>query len=132
MRSYLFYVSDLRIVEHILSSSTNYMQKASHYKFISMLLGNGLVTSSGEHWQNHRKIIMPAFNYTFLKDFIAVFDRHSQIFVDKLRNKADGNILNIGEYVNLMTLDIILETAMGTSINAQINEQSEYVEAVER
>lgn len=75
---------------------------------------------------------MPAFNYNYLKKFINVFDRQSQVLVEKLTRKCDGKVLDIREYADLMALDIITETAMGTRINAQSNDNSEYVKAVER
>lgn len=77
-----------------------------------------------------------------------------QILVDRLNNVADGQPINIYKYVTLFALDVIcgiqlkhlllslykinyinsfisnhiyIETAMGIKVNAQLNEESEFV-----
>ncbi|XP_023225516.1 cytochrome P450 4C1-like isoform X2 [Centruroides sculpturatus] len=64
-------------------------------------LGNGLIISSGQKWKNRRKLLTQAFHFKILEDFCP-----------------------------LCTLDIIGETAMGVEINAQQNEESEYVKSI--
>ncbi|KAB7493926.1 Cytochrome P450 4c3 [Armadillidium nasatum] len=116
-------------VEVILSSS-KHIDKSSDYRFIEPWLGTGLLTSKGKKWQSRRKMLTPAFHFKILEDFIEVFNLHSSKFVTNLKPNANGELFNIFPSITLCTLDIILETAMGTRINAQDKPDSDYVKAV--
>ncbi|KAB7505396.1 hypothetical protein Anas_02225 [Armadillidium nasatum] len=97
------------------------------------LLGNAIDFMGGPRgslWHMRRKMLTPAFHFKILEEFIEVFNQQSQKFVNKLQKYSDGKPFNIFPLITLATLDIILETAMGRSINAQDNPQSEYVKAV--
>ncbi|KAL7646988.1 UNVERIFIED_CONTAM: hypothetical protein RMT77_002245 [Armadillidium vulgare] len=75
-------------------------------------------------------MLTPTFHFKILEDFMEVFNQQSNKLVQNLQRNADGKPFNIFRYVTLCTLDIILETAMGRSINAQDNENSDYVRAI--
>lgn len=133
IRDYQFMISDPKLYEKVLSSTTNYLQKNIMYNFLKPWLRNGLIiVSSSTYWRNHRKVITPAFHFKILEEFVETFDRQCQIMIRKLNEKADGLVIDVTEYLNLMALDIITETAMGTQINAQTDTNSVYVNAVEK
>lgn len=68
-------------------------------------LGEGLLLSTGKKWHIRRKIITPTFHFKILEQFVEVFDRQSNIFVDQLMTKADGVPFDIIPAVTLLTLD---------------------------
>lgn len=133
IRDYQFMVCDPHVYEKVLGSTTENLKKHDVYAFLSPWLRSGLIISSGQYWHKHRKIITPAFHFKILEEFIEVFDRQCGVMMKKLTKYADGTtVVNVFDYVALMALDIITETAMGTQINAQTNSNSEFVKAVER
>ncbi|RXG53976.1 cytochrome P450 4C1, partial [Armadillidium vulgare] len=75
-------------------------------------------------------MLTPAFHFKILEDFVDIFNRQSQKLVKNLEAKCGGEPFNIFSYLTLCTLDIILESAMGRSINAQDNSNSDYVRAI--
>ncbi|XP_065090057.1 cytochrome P450 4c3-like [Ochlerotatus camptorhynchus] len=127
-------ISKAEIVERILSSSTN-IEKGRDYDFLRPWLGNGLLTCPGSKWYKRRKTLNPTFNYRMLSNFLEVFNRQARTmvrFMEKQLTMAGGDGgFDCSRYAALCSLDILCETAMGCSINAQEQFGSEYVKAHE-
>ncbi|XP_063230569.1 cytochrome P450 4C1-like [Bacillus rossius redtenbacheri] len=121
-------LSDPDLIEVILSSNVQ-LDKGTNYKFTFPWIGDGLLTSTGTKWKKHRRIITPTFHFKILEDFVEVFNYNGKKMIEKLKEKADGQEIDIYPYVSLCALDIIAETAMGISINAQDNNEADFVKA---
>ncbi|XP_067002018.2 cytochrome P450 4C1 isoform X2 [Anabrus simplex] len=122
----------LSLPEHIeaVLSSTTHLEKSTFYNFVHPWLGTGLLTSSGGKWHSHRKMITPTFHFKILDTFVDVFVEKSEILVQKLKMNVNGPGFDIYPFITRCALDIICETAMGTTIKAQEETDSEYVSAV--
>lgn len=100
------------------------------YAFLTDWLGTGLLLSSGQKWFTRRKIITPTFHFKILHQFVDVFNHQNKVLIEKLKAKEYENPFDIYNIITLMSLDIICQTAMGVELNAQSNEDSQYVKAV--
>ncbi|KFB49529.1 AGAP009246-PA-like protein [Anopheles sinensis] len=124
-------ISKAEYVEQVISSS-KHIEKSTMYRFLHDWLGEGLLTSKGERWFQHRKLITPTFHFNILDGFCDVFAENSAEMVELLKPHADtGKPVNVYPFIAKLTLDIICETAMGVKVNAQSEgEDNVYVKAV--
>ncbi|XP_076636959.1 cytochrome P450 4g15-like [Colletes latitarsis] len=105
---FLYHPQDVEII----LSSTVHIDKSSDYRFFKPWLGDGLLISSGEKWRTHRKIIAPTFHLNVLKSFVPLFYENSRDLVIRLRDKV-GKDFDCHDYLSAVTVNILLETAMG-------------------
>nr|O18596.1 RecName: Full=Cytochrome P450 4d10; AltName: Full=CYPIVD10 [Drosophila mettleri]AAB68664.1 cytochrome P450 monooxygenase CYP4D10 [Drosophila mettleri] len=117
-----------RDIEVVLGSS-QLLDKAVEYSFLRGWLNDGLLLSGGRKWHRRRKIITPAFHFRILESYDEIFDRQTRLLIHKWQQTL-GHSFDLGHDVHLFTLDVICETAMGVSTNAQTNADSDYVRAV--
>ncbi|XP_059222356.1 cytochrome P450 4d2 [Stomoxys calcitrans] len=135
------FVSDPKYIQAILSHPTE-IKKNRMYSLLDKWLGEGLLTSHGPKWLARRRAITPAFHFQILDNFVNIFDQQAAIFASKLgKNSAEKNTsleeitsaamnytVDVEHFIALATLDVICETAMGVKINAQTDEQCQYVQ----
>ncbi|CAN7937578.1 unnamed protein product, partial [Ixodes hexagonus] len=86
--------------------------------------------STRSKWRSRRKLLTPAFHFKLLDEFLPVMNEHSQAFVQRLDHLGDRGPVNVMPLMSACTLDVICETAMGTSVNAQQDEGSPYLKAL--
>ncbi|XP_002738927.2 cytochrome P450 4V2-like [Saccoglossus kowalevskii] len=111
-------------------NSSKHITKAFVYDFLHPWLGTGLLTSTGDKWKSRRRLLTPTFHFKILNDFVGVFNEHSSVLVTKLNNYAGKEEFNVFPLITHCVLDIICETAMGIKTNAQVDCDSDYVQAV--
>ncbi len=67
---YVYYlVSDPNMVKHVLVDNPKGYMKSRNYVGLKITLGEGLLTSEGDHWRKQRKLAQPAFHRDKLEAF---------------------------------------------------------------
>ena len=122
-------------VEKLITSSEN-ITKARQYGFFWSWLGKGLLTSTGDHWRRHRKLLTPAFHFKILDSFVPVMNENVKIMLSKIEASVGSpemkkNGVDVRWLITDCTLDTICETAMGTKVGAQIKDDNvDYVQPI--
>ena len=117
----------------VILRSSKHMEKTFLYRFVHPWLGTGLLTSSGEKWKTRRKLITPSFHFNILQDFLDVMNEQAGKMSTKIAEQfKPGENVDLGRKVTLCALDIICETAMGQTVNAQEDTENEYVKCLHR
>lgn len=98
-----FVVFDPEHLQVILGSQ-KHTEKSFFYKLLHNFLGDGLITSSGEKWLMHRKLLTPTFHLSILEKFVGTFADSAQCLYDKLK---DHDEINITSFINECVLDIL-------------------------
>ncbi|XP_075560452.1 cytochrome P450 4c3-like isoform X3 [Dermacentor variabilis] len=117
-------------IEELLTSNT-VLKKGHEYDLLGPWLGTGLLTSSGSKWRSRRKLLTPAFHFRILEDFLPAVNEQSKVLVRKLGQLGKDRSCDVVPLVTLCALDIICDTIMGYTINAQSNQHSDYVQAIQ-
>ncbi|XP_055325682.1 cytochrome P450 4d2-like [Sitodiplosis mosellana] len=130
LAKYIVATMDPKVCEKILGNSTSYLEKATHYSILRAVAGNGLICSPVNKWRGQRKIIQPAFTaMNMFKGFVDIFDKKSQIFVGLMKDRCDGQLIDINHSIERLAGDILMETSMGLQSNDQVTHNSAYIQA---
>ncbi|KAI4495265.1 hypothetical protein M0804_001466 [Polistes exclamans] len=124
----IVFLTDPRDVEVVLSSHVH-ITKSPEYRFFKPWLGDGLLISNGQKWYSHRKFIAPAFHMSILKSFIPLFYENSMTLVKRLRDQV-GKEFDCHDYLSTVTVDILVETAMGVRGKNKEKTSFDYAKAV--
>ncbi|GJQ86707.1 hypothetical protein Trydic_g14778 [Trypoxylus dichotomus] len=114
----------------IIMNSSVHITKSHQYDYLHPWLGQGLLTSAGNRWRLHRKLIIPTFHFKILENYLDIFVEKTHILLGLLDSKANGKHCDIYPDINHWTLDVICKTAMGVDVDAMSNNRNEYIEAI--
>ncbi|MBA3548735.1 MAG: cytochrome P450 [Nannocystis sp.] len=117
-RSRLIVVSHPDAVERILQGSVDNYYKGRSYDPIRPLVGNGLVTSTGDFWVRQRKLTQPVFNRNGLRRLLPAMTRcvHDMLGAWEAHRVA-GTTLDIHAEMNALAQRIIGFTLFGLDLS---------------
>lgn len=121
-------ISHPDMIKTILSGNHNKFPKSKKYERLKFYLGNGLVTSSGARWQNHRHMINLGFHADALKGMVKIFNDHTAKFINQWKNLClDSSTIKIdmNENITQLTLSIICDAGFGYKFETDESHQRE-------
>ncbi|MGH3328153.1 MAG: cytochrome P450 [Streptomycetales bacterium] len=105
--------------EHVLVARQGNYGKAFTYRPLREMLGTGLLTSEGERWQAHRRLVQPLFAQrhvvSFAPDMVAAA-RHTLDHWDTL---PDGAPVDVSAQISGLTLDVVGRALFGADLTAE-------------
>ncbi|XP_014254093.1 cytochrome P450 4C1-like isoform X2 [Cimex lectularius] len=127
------FVHSPEAVQEILSKKQKHNDKGSVYHTLLPLLGEGLITSKGEKWLKRRKMVTPAFHFNILEGFFEVFTKRSTEYIKQLKEASINNdFFDIIPHNKKVTMNFILETAIGVPEGFHHERLSEVIKALQR
>jgi cytochrome P450 family 4 len=103
---FTYYTHNPKDIEVILTSP-KLIAKADEYDYMKPWLGTGLLIARSEKWHARRKVITPTFHFKILEQFVEVFDKQSNVFMEKLKKYSGQKAFDVFPLVTLCALDII-------------------------
>lgn len=102
----------------IILNHPNALNKTFIYNFGDDFVGKSLLTAESKLWRQRRRIIEPTFHIKILETYIKTFERQSEVLVREL-DKTNGKTVDVFNYLNKCTMDMISSTAFDTELNSQ-------------
>ena len=102
-------------VQYVLQKNHRNYQKGPNYEKLKPLLGEGLVTSDGDHWLRQRRLIQPAFHRKRLAELVSVMTGATDEMLNRWQRFAqDGLPLDIADQFMHVTLDVVSRALFST------------------
>ncbi len=119
-------------VKHIAIDSRNKYDKRASYDMVrKLLLGNGLLTSTGEEWRRQRKLMSPFFTPRGIEQYTAVMFEEGKLFIDRWDKLArSGQTVDIIDEMMKITASIILKAMFSKSTDLATIQMKDAVETL--
>nr|AFU86430.1 cytochrome P450 CYP426A1 [Laodelphax striatellus]AGN52799.1 cytochrome P450 [Laodelphax striatellus] len=121
------YLTDPKDVENVMTNP-NAIEKDHVYDYFRMV-ADGIFSSRGKRWWKNRKLVNPAFGTKQLEHYVATFNKHSNIFAERVRDHC-GETINVLNLINAVTIDVLCESVLGIEIGAQSGKASKFVQSI--
>jgi cytochrome P450 len=114
-----FLVSDpVGVKQVLLDKVENYPKARQEVEALGSLFGDGILTSEGETWRAHRRIMAPSFDIRSLHAYAPAMAQTTQDFLPRWGALADGAVVDIGEEMTQLTLQIISQTMFSSDMDS--------------
>lgn len=116
------------MVEQVLRSSMrSFNRQTPVYQTLTRFLGKGILTSEGEPWRKHRRVVQPAFHRRRLSTFASAMVRLADEAVDRWDDTID-----LGAEMMRLTLSVVGETLFGTDMRWMASELTPALDTAQR
>jgi cytochrome P450 len=118
-----FVLFDPDDVHHVLVKNQKNYIKGIGYDGFRLLVGNGLVTSDGERWRKHRRLLQPPFTPAAVMQFHEMMVDVTNKVLDRWQPIADagGSVVMDDEMMRL-TMSVIGRAMFNIDLDAEIKE----------
>jgi len=100
-------------IEYVLRTHADNFMKDELTRWLTPLVGQGLLTSEGEFWRRQRRLAQPAFQRQQIERYAAVMVEHTERM---LKTWADGQIRDLHEDLMGLTLSIVAKTLFNVEL----------------
>jgi cytochrome P450 len=127
-----FLLSRPEHAEHVLAASQDNYVKAFTYRPLRALIGDGLLTSEGERWRRHRRLIQPALSRHRVAGYGDLMAAAARRLAGRWDQLADGSMLDVSTQLGGLALEIVGEALFGADLAGDAAQMSRAVAAGQR
>jgi len=118
--------------EHVLATNQDNYVKAFTYRPLRALIGDGLLTSEGERWRRHRRLVQPAFSRRHVAGYGDIMTAAARDLAGRWDRLPDGSVLDAAAALSGMALDIVGRALFGADLGGDADQVSRAMSAGQR
>jgi cytochrome P450 len=118
--------------EHVLAANQDNYVKAVTYRPLRALIGDGLLTSEGDRWRRHRRLVQPVFSRRHVNTFGPFMTDAARRLAARWDGLADGTVINVAGQMSALTLDIVGLALFGSDLSRDAAQVSRAIDAGQR
>lgn len=97
----------------------SFREKGPMYEGVRRVIGDGILTSSGEKWRSNHRLITPAFHRQHVVDMVCTIAGVGKEYVDDLQARSeDGLVVDLQEEMTKLTLNTLGAVILGRNAEA--------------
>jgi cytochrome P450 len=110
-----FLVNEPGAIKHVLlDNAANYQKSEIARRMLEPGLGRGLITSEGETWRRHRRIMSPAFDHRSIASYTSIMSGAARELLAAWSSRGIGASIDVAREMMGVTLNIISRTMFST------------------
>ncbi len=116
---FAFLLSDPGAIQHVLQDQARrYTKRTFQYTTLSLVTGQGLLTSDGPVWLRQRRLMQPAFHRERLTGFTAPMNAAAAGLAERWSVAPDGQRVDVDRAMLALSLEIVGTTFFTTDLRA--------------
>lgn len=115
----LFVLSRPSYAEHVLARNQDNYVKAFTYRPLRIFLGTGLLTSEGDTWRRHRRLIQPVFSRRQVAGFAPQIVAGARRTAAHWETLPPGIVIDVAAQTSRLTLDVVGQVLFGADLTAE-------------
>ena len=105
-------------VRHVLQAHADNYPKAFTYEPLRRVLGDGLLTSEGDRWLQHRRMAQPFFRTSAVRELVGDFHGACDRLTTRWDDLAQRDVvIDVGAEMRQLTLDIVGRSLFGVDLS---------------
>ncbi|ADV49365.1 Unspecific monooxygenase [Cellulophaga algicola DSM 14237] len=108
IRNELAFTRDPKLIKHILQKQHRKYQKSTlQTKDLAKYIGHGILTSNGEHWRTHRRMVQPAFHKKKLRNLMGTIREAILLEIDGL---STSNTIDVYPIMSNLAFQVVAKS----------------------
>ncbi len=103
-------------IEEVLVTKNRHFRKHYMLRLLKPLLGQGVLTSGGDHWLRQRRLMQPVFAKPRIAGYGEVFTRHAEREIGRW---SDGERRDVHADMQRLTMGVAAETLLGVDVDGE-------------
>jgi cytochrome P450 len=110
-------ISDPDLIEEVLVRSAGKFKKDVDTRDLSSILGAGLLTSEGEAWKRHRRMLAPPLQAQHVESYTRDITACAEALAEGL---SDGQVRDVAQDMKQLTLKVVARTLLGVEVLEEV------------